>query len=103
MKTYSRIGYCTMIGQFSIVINVPSPKELQATSQNKDVKVVTTNFSTSTTSEYSVASFEKETDEILIKMGFLFKTRSTNVYTFKGLAARQYAIDQAEDFLLGHN
>jgi hypothetical protein len=103
MKTYTETSYhCGK--NIDVLVNIPTPKELQATTKNEEFSVVVSNFCVNgRTPEYAVALFEKETSEILINMGFLFKNQAkdANIRSFKGVHARRDAIETARDMLLG--
>lgn len=101
MKTYLVCTYVS--GEFvQIAVNVPTPKELQASTKNDEFSVVISNFSSAGGEpDFAVASFEKETDEVLIKMGFLFKVTARTVERFQGRNARQNAVEAARDILVG--
>lgn len=103
MKTYYVMR--TLMGQdVAVQVNVPSHKELQKISDRGDIRVVITNFSYSDKQEFSVAKFELEDNEPMIRLGFRFKTQANpeDVMRFSGKNARLDVIDWAADMLIGH-
>lgn len=89
-----------------VVVKVPTPREMQATSETEDFKVLISNFTMrGGVNDYTVALMEKETDPTLIRMGFKFKSRAEqyNIYRFNGRHARECAISRASSLLMGYS
>lgn len=94
MKTY-KVPQFTCGDDIELEINVPTPKELQATTERDYIRVIITNLSYGAKVQYGVAFYRKDREgNWPLKAEF-------PADTFTGRRARQDALDRASEYLVG--